>query len=67
MIFKYFKKINQEYRTIIPNEEERFSLKNILRDVENANARCESDKAELLSRLDKTTQQLASVQGKNGK
>ena len=57
----------KEFRTIVPDEEERFSLKNVLRDAEKANAQCESDKAALLERLDSAKQQLTNLQNKNGK
>jgi hypothetical protein len=57
----------QEYRSIVPNEEEKHQLKNVLRDAEKANAQCENAKADLLTRLESTKQQLKSLQGKNGK
>lgn len=57
----------QEFRTIVPDEEERFRFKNVLRDAEKANAQCETDKATLLERLESTRQQLANLQLKNGK
>ncbi|KAG5672062.1 hypothetical protein PVAND_002221 [Polypedilum vanderplanki] len=57
----------QEYRSIVPNEEEKYQLKNVLRDAEKANAQCENAKAELLTRLESTKQQLKNLQGKNGK
>jgi Leucine-rich repeat (LRR) protein len=57
----------QEYRLIVPNEEEKFQLKNVLRDAEKANTQCETDKKALLDRLETTRQQLANLQNKNGK
>lgn len=57
----------QEYRSIMPNEEEKYQLKNVLRDAEKANTQCETDKAVLLERLENTKQQLANLQFKNGK
>lgn len=57
----------QEFRTIVPDEEEKFKFKNVLRDAEKANAQCETDKATLLERLESTRQQLANLQYKNGK
>ncbi|XP_070507663.1 leucine-rich repeat transmembrane neuronal protein 2-like isoform X2 [Chironomus tepperi] len=56
-----------EYRSIVPNEEEKYQLKNVLRDAEKANAQCETDKAALLERLETTRQQLANLQYKNEK
>lgn len=56
-----------EFRTIVPDEEEKYKFKNILRDAEKANAQCETDKAALLERLEATKQQLANLQYKNGK
>lgn len=50
----------------MPNEEEKFQLKNVLRDAEKANIQCETDKQNLLTRLEAATKQLASLQ-KNGK
>lgn len=60
-------KCYKEFRTIVPDEEERFRLKNVLRDAEKANAQCETDKADLLRQLDLSKQQLANLQNKNGK
>lgn len=57
----------QEFRTIVPEEEEKYRFKTVLRDAEKANAQCESDKATLLERLESTRQQLANLQYKNGK
>lgn len=57
----------KEFRTIIPDEEEKHRLKNVLRDAEKANSQCESDKATLLERLDTAKQQLSNLQNKNGK
>lgn len=57
----------KEFRTIVPDEEERYRLKNVLRDAEKANAQCETDKAALLERLDSTKQTLTNLQSKNGK
>jgi Leucine-rich repeat (LRR) protein len=53
-----------EFRTIVPDEEEKFRLKHVLRDAEKANAKCEEDKAALLKRLEETTQKLANKNGK---
>jgi Leucine-rich repeat (LRR) protein len=57
----------KEYRSIVPNEEEKYQLKNVLKNTEKANAQCETDKAALLQRLENTQQQLASLQQKSGK
>lgn len=57
----------KEFRSIVPDEEEKFRLKNVLRDAEKANGQCETDKASLLERLETTRQQLAALQPKNGK
>lgn len=56
-----------EFRTIVPDEDDKFSLKGVLRDAEKANSACESDKATLLERLETARQQLAKLQGKNRK
>lgn len=56
-----------EFRSIVPDEDDKFKLKGVLRDAEKANSACESDKATLLERLENTRQQLAKLQGKNGK
>lgn len=61
---KELSKCFKEFRTIVPEEEEKFRLRNVLRDAEKANAQCESDKAALLERLEASKKQL---QGKNGK
>lgn len=42
-------------------------MKNVLRDAEKANANCETEKAKLITSLESTKQQLASLQNKNGK
>lgn len=55
-----------EFRTIVPDEEEKFQLKNILRDAEKANSQCETDKVALLERLEVAKQQLANLQYKKG-
>lgn len=57
----------KEFRTIVPDEEEKYQLKNILRDAEKANSQCETDKAALLGRLETAKQQLANLQYKSGK
>lgn len=63
---KELSKCFEEFRTIVPDEEEKFRLKHVLRDAEKANAKCEEDKATLLKRLEETTQKLASL-NKTGK
>lgn len=67
IVKKELEKCYKEFRAIIPDEEEKFRLKNVLRDAEKANAQCETDKASLLERLENTRQQLANLQYKNGK
>lgn len=61
----------KEFRTIVPDEEEKFRLKNILNDAEKANKLCEADKSKLLERLENANQQLSNLkyknQDKNGK
>ncbi|CRK91609.1 CLUMA_CG005263, isoform A [Clunio marinus] len=59
-------KCYQEYRTVIPDEEENFKEKNILDKSEKAVAACESEKVSLLGRLETALQQLGNKQ-KNGK
>lgn len=61
---KELSKCFKEFRTIVPEEEEKFRLRNVLRDAEKANAQCEADKVALLERLEASKKQL---QGKNGK
>lgn len=57
-----------EFRTIVPDEEEKYKLKNILRDADKANSQCETDKATLLKSLESTRQQLTNLEyKKNGK
>lgn len=56
-----------EFRAIVPDEEEKFRLKNVLRDAEKANLQCETDKAALLERLESVKQQLVNLQNRNGK
>lgn len=57
----------EEFRTVVPDEDEKHRLKHVLRDAEKANALCESEKAALLVRLETTRQELANLQYKNGK
>lgn len=57
----------KEFRVVVPDEEEKFRLKQVLRDAEKANSQCETDKTVLLERLETTRQQLANLQYKNGK
>lgn len=57
----------KEFRIVVPDEEEKFRLKHVLRDADKANAQCETDKTALLERLETTRQQLANLQYKNGK
>lgn len=57
----------KEFRTVVPDEEEKFRLKQVLRDAEKANSQCETDKAALLERLETSRQQLANLQYKTGK
>lgn len=64
---KELSKCFKEFRTIVPDEEEKFRLKNVLRDAEKAIATCEADKAALLERLETSRQQLANLEYKNGK
>lgn len=56
----------KEFRAIIPDEEERFRLKNVLVNAENANKECESSKANLLEQLETTRQKLTNLQIQNG-
>lgn len=57
-----------EFRTIVPDEEDRFKFGNVLRDAQNANLQCEADKAALLEQLEAKKQELAKLQNKkNGK
>lgn len=55
------------HRTIVPDEDDRYRLKSILRDAEKANSQCEKDKAVLIEKLENTRQQLNNLQYKNGK
>lgn len=64
---KELSKCFEEFRLVVPDEDEKYRLKQVLRDAEKANALCESDKAALLKRLEETNQQLANLQYKNGK
>lgn len=64
---KELSKCFEEFRVVVPDEEEKYRLKHVLRDAEKANALCETDKAELLQRLETTREQLAKLQYKNGK
>jgi hypothetical protein len=57
----------EEFRTIVPDEDEKYRLKQVLRDAEKANEACEKDKAALLERLETTKQELSKLQNKNGK
>lgn len=57
----------KEFKSIIPDEEEKFRLKHILNDAEKANKQCEADKSVLLERLETTKQQLHNLQFKNSK
>jgi hypothetical protein len=64
---KELAKCFEEYRTIVPEEEERFRYRNILRDAEKANADCETNKADLLKQLKHKEEELAKLQKKTGK
>lgn len=57
----------KEFRTIVPDEEDKFKYKSILSDAEKANKQCEADKSVLLERLEKTKQELNNLQYKSGK
>jgi len=65
---KDLSKCFKEYRLVVPEEEERFRLRNILKNAEKANKQCEHDKQELQQRLNHQREQLESLQkDKNGK
>jgi Leucine-rich repeat (LRR) protein len=57
-----------EYRTIIPDEEDKFKFGSKLLAAESASLQCEADKAALLEQLEAKKQELAKLQSKkNGK
>lgn len=64
---KELSKCFDEFRNVVPDEEEKFRLKHVLKGAEKANAKCEEDKAALLKRLEETSQKLTNLQQKNGK
>ena len=57
----------KEYRTVVPEEGEKFRLSGALDNAEKAKMQCETDKEALSGRLETAKQQLANQQSKKGK